>query len=113
RLGDQAASRRFSGMSGKDQLDGESVEQLLKDCRPNVIFLQESDQRPQRAALRLIGVSDLVEPAPANAMILLGSIDQMKIDGKGANHIDGSPQVAPFNNLHNFSIKRINLRMEL
>src|SRR5579885_215918 len=50
-----------------------------------------------------------VEAAAARAVVLLGGVDQVKVDGEGAYHVDAGFQVAAIHNGRDFLIQRLDL----
>src|SRR5258708_7741798 len=87
RLRNQAAARGLGGVRCEDQLDGELIEQLLE--RSPLDLLQGRAKGRQGAALNLRDLRHFIGMTAANAMVLLGGINQVEIDRKGANDING------------------------
>jgi hypothetical protein len=81
-------------MGCKDKALLKLIQEFLDSHSIQAILLEKLGQGSQRAVLsdRLIGY--FIHMTATSAMILLGSVDEMKINGKRTNYIHCSIQVA-------------------
>ena len=91
-------------MGRKDKFNGELIQESLDSGSIQAILLKKFDERCQRPALSRIFSSNFVYLAAACAVMLFSRIDEVKIDGEGANHIDSCIQFACFYNLRDLLI---------
>ncbi len=88
-------------MSSKDQFNGKLAKELLQRGRIDVALFEQSDQGGKRAAQGSQWRCEIMDVASPDAMMLLGGIHKVEIDGKGAYHVDGGIQVAAHDDVMN------------